>query len=100
MIALVDLNLVLEGLKREDIQVGAWVNVIGYVGGVARDGGTAKKIFARGNKEGVKDMDSETLKVDVKAVMLWGAGGVRLGEYEKALEERLRDAKGNVRRSH
>ena len=72
VVALVDVNLLLAGLKREDMQLGAWVNVMGYV----------EKVI------GVKG-EGECVKVRVKAVMLWSAGGVKVGEYERILEQRI-----------
>ena len=84
-VALVDVNLLLESLKREDTQVGAWVNVIGYVEGVVGDG----RVVELGEGNGLSTGGARIVEVKVKAVMLWSAGGVRIGEYEKALEERL-----------
>ena len=89
VVALVNVNLLLESLKREDTQVGAWVNVMGYVDEVCD--------CKRGLKEGTKDEreDSGIVQIKVKAIMLWSAGGVKLGEYERALEGRLRIQKKN-----
>lgn len=74
--AVVDVNLLLSTLKWRDIQVGGWVNVIGYVQDLGKG-----KIKGRGSAVGVQ------------ALMLWSAGAVRLAEYEKAVEMR---AGGNV----
>jgi len=86
-IALVDVTLLLEGLKREDIEVGAWVNVIGYVEDVVKDAG--RKMNGKRKEEGQVEAGGP-VKVRVKAVMLWSAGGVKVGEYERVLEERIR----------
>ena len=83
VLALVDVNLLLETLKREDTQVGAWVNVVGYVEGVLEEGKTKKKDVEEGRDEG-------PTYVRVQAIMLWSAGGVKIGEYERALEGRLK----------
>ena len=73
-----DIELLLETLKREDVQIGEWVNVIGYVQqGVEGEGKTA----AAGK---------DSTQVRVQAVMLWSAGRINLREYEKALAGRLR----------
>lgn len=77
-IALVDVNLLLEGLKREDTTIGAWLNVVGYVEGVLGEVSGQK-----GKGKG------EICQVKVQAVMLWSAGAFKIGEYEKAVEGRL-----------
>lgn len=73
--ALVDVKILLEGLKGEDTIIGAWVNVMGYVEEVIMEG--------EGN--------GQTSRVKVQAIMLWSAGGLKIGEYEKAVEGRLRN---------
>ena len=80
--ALVQMQLVLENIKREDMAVGAWVNVMGYVEGVVgKTSRTEDKAIGPGGRE--------TVNIGVKAVMLWNAGGVKIGEYERALANRL-----------
>ena len=81
--ACVDVNLVLENLKREDMQVGAWLNVVGYVEGVGKTESQGR------SKDGVMNGGQEVMRVKVKAVMLWSAGALDLGKYERALEGRL-----------
>ena len=67
-----DVNLLVSTLKGPDTQVGAWVNVMGYVQ------------ESRGGKGQWTGMGP----VKVQAVMLWSAGGVKLGAYENAVEMR------------
>lgn len=67
---MVDVTVIVETMKREDLEVGAWVNVVGYV----------QK--SRGKGTG-------SVRVLVQAVTVWSAVAVRLGEYEKALAGRL-----------
>lgn len=77
--ACVDLNLLLSSLKSTDTQVGAWVNVMGYV-----------------TEPAALDLKERKAKVDVpkgrevfvQAIMLWSAGSINLGEYERVLKER------------
>lgn len=106
-VALVDVNVVLEGLKREDTQVGAWINVVGYVEEVLREGsrrgqrqrqgqGQEKTVLATGKGEEVGE-GSRMVRVRVQAIMLWNAGGVKIGGYERTLEERLELEKGSRR---
>lgn len=83
-VALVDVNLLLEGLKREDTSVGAWVNVMGYVEGVVNG-----KANSNGKRDVGMDISMGVEGVRVKAIMMWSAGGLKLGEYEKVLEERM-----------
>lgn len=73
------------------MEVGAWVNVIGYVEEVAKSAGLKMKGERREDSRVEGDR-----KVKVKAVLLWGAGGVKLGEYEKALEARLGSGRGDA----
>lgn len=91
--ALVDVNLLLEGLKRDDTLVGAWVNVIGYVDGFVREARTGRmKAKDEDIGEGIRrgHGGGKVLSVRVQAVMLWGAGALRTGGYESALEARLK----------
>lgn len=73
----VDVRLILEMLKSEELRVGAWLNVIGYVRrSTSRQDG--------GKKASIDTKVPEA--VDVQAVMLWNAGAIKLGEYEAILE--------------
>jgi hypothetical protein len=63
-----DIEHVLERIKRIEMDVGAWINVIGYV-------------------ERRKDKG-----VFVQAVAIWDAGNVDLGAYEKAVKNRKETA--------
>ena len=60
-VALVDVNVVMEGLKREDTQVGAWINTVGYVQEVLSEGrrgqvhGQGKAVLATGKGERVRE---------------------------------------------
>lgn len=55
---------VLELMKRTDIDVGSWINVIGYI--------------ERKKEKGVS----------VQAIAVWDAGNVDLEAYQKAVEAR------------
>lgn len=63
-IANVDIIHVLESIKSHEMEVGTWINVIGYV--------------ERRKEEGVF----------VQAITVWDAGAVDLTSYEKAVEAR------------
>lgn len=70
-----DITDLLESLRREDLEVGAWVNVVGSIQA------SANPSTATG-RNGLQEIPK------VKAVMLWSAGSINMGEYEKALTER------------
>ena len=90
--------MILESLKREDTQVGAWLNVVGYVEEVLneekmRQGQAQRQVgFAKRDGDRVRD-GPRAVRVRVQAVMLWNAGGVKIGEYERTLGERLESEK-------
>jgi hypothetical protein len=63
-IAQVDITLVLESIKRKELDVGTWINVIGYV--------------ERRKEKGVF----------VQAIAVWDAGNVNLEAYEQAIQAR------------
>ncbi|KAJ4991600.1 hypothetical protein SVAN01_02981 [Stagonosporopsis vannaccii] len=60
----VDIVHVLERIKAHEMEVGTWINVIGYV--------------ERRNETGVF----------VQAITIWSAGNIDLSAYEKAVEVR------------
>lgn len=70
VLAVVDVTVIVETMRREDLEVGAWINVIGYVQEREGDHGAS-------------------MTVGVQAIIIWGAEGVKLGEYEKAVAGRL-----------
>ena len=55
---------VLESIRRTEVDVGSWINVIGYV--------------ERRNEKGIF----------VQAIAVWSAGNVDLDAYQKAVEAR------------
>lgn len=74
-----DVNLLLSTLKPTDTQVGEWVNVMGYV--------TSQPVLARPNRKPDSGAPRQAT-VAVQAVLLWSAGSIKLGEYERILTER------------
>ena len=77
--ALVDVGLLLNTVKSNEIQVGEWVNVIGYI--------TQSPV---GVNQGRRKPDNTAVggAACVQAIVLWSAGAIKLGEYEQVLEER------------
>lgn len=85
-----DVTLLLETLAGTDTQVGEWLNVIGYVI-AAGDGPSAGTAGREGGARGRDDAGGKVL-VRIQAILLWSAGSVKIGEYERALTERQRVA--------
>jgi hypothetical protein len=64
LVADVDIELILEVMKRNYLDVGTWLNVIGHVQHRQEDG------------------------VSVQAVAIWDAGNIDLVAYQRAVEKR------------
>lgn len=77
-VASVDVNLLLSTLKPTDTHVGEWVNVMGYVTSQSVCGSRAER----------PSEASKRATVSVQAIMLWSAGSIKLGDYERILAER------------
>ena len=73
----VDINAVLESVTPEELRVGAWVNVLGYV----------RDARYRGVETGASRSSSRA--VYVEAILVFSAGAVNLGEYERIVREGL-----------
>ncbi|WEW55361.1 hypothetical protein PRK78_000791 [Emydomyces testavorans] len=76
----VDINLLLDSLSHADIDVGNWVNVLGYV----RRSYPVSRLCFQAETPNKADLDPT---VYVEAVMIIPAGAIRLGEYERVLSE-------------
>jgi Telomere capping, CST complex subunit len=79
----VDILLPLSTVKPTDTQFGEWVNVIGYV-----TEGSSTPGSNGGDKKNAPKA-GERVAARVQAIVLWSAGAVNIGEYEKVLEDRL-----------
>lgn len=75
----VNVDHVLETVKSTDLELGAWLNIIGYVA-APPDGSKWRA------KKGGADNIAEV--TNAQAIMLWSAGDIRLDVYEKAVEAR------------
>jgi len=80
--AIVDVNLILETIKRPLLQAGSWINIIGYVHSVPMKQQVSS---SRSRSHGDKGF---TLP-KVKAILLWDAGAVQLDKYENTIEHHL-----------
>lgn len=77
-VARVNIDLVLESIESSSIQIGSWVNVIGYI--------SAKTVQSAHQAE-VRNIPVNA-EVAVRAILLWGAGDFKLKSYEDRLQER------------
>ena len=97
--AAVEISLVLESetFRGEDLDIGSWVNVIGYVSCVQSDEMHAinSQFLDEDRDRKVKGASSRrrTL-VNVQATMLWSAGSLRLDLYEQIVQLRT-DSEGS-----
>lgn len=64
---LVDVYHVLDAIKADDLEVGAWLNVFGYV------------------RPETPQANLQERKVYVEATMVVNAGAIRIGEYEQTV---------------
>lgn len=82
VVAKVHLDHVLESITPTTIQIGTWLNVVGFI---SRNEDTEHKDVQAASNKSSRPM----LKVvTVDAVMIWDAGSIKLDAYEKALEAR------------
>ncbi|KAJ5536994.1 hypothetical protein N7513_010180 [Penicillium frequentans] len=97
----VDINAVLESLKAEDLRVGTWLNVLGYV----RDANTPESSFSSSQADS-QQSNSQSLTsatpikvasrpVFIEAVMIFPAGAIALGEYERILRH-VKDVESRI----
>ncbi|KKZ59872.1 hypothetical protein EMCG_05335 [[Emmonsia] crescens] len=94
----VDVTLVLESLKATDLQVGAWLNVLGYI----RERLSPKTLpSADPNSAPSANRNSSpsvaARSIYVEAVMIFSTGAIHLGEYERVLQD-WEDADRRVKR--
>ncbi|EEQ33821.1 conserved hypothetical protein [Microsporum canis CBS 113480] len=84
----VDINLLLGDINHTSIQIGVWLNVLGYI----REDSFYDD-YRRNKDESIskireqKVQKTAALPVYIQAVMILPAGSVRIGEYEKVLDD-------------
>ena len=81
VLALVNIDHVLESVESTDLEVGAWVNVVAYVTDAEED-----TTLIRPRKSSRRKR--RAVGVRVQAIMLGSAGMLNVVTYEKALEDR------------
>jgi hypothetical protein len=82
----VDINGILEDITSEALRVGAWLNVVGYV----REIETVQPTSSFSSNEDVNQPNESSSKVPprpvyIEAIMVFPAGAIALGEYERIL---------------
>jgi hypothetical protein len=73
----VEVSLVLENIKSTTLAAGTWINVIGYTLAIPRSTHKSREDRLRLADQSVR----------LQAVLIWDAGAVRIGDYERMLEE-------------
>ena len=71
-VVFVDITTILESINNHDLQIGAWLNVIGYV-------------QHHPNQAKGKHMLLTYDASEVQAIMVWNAGAIKVHQYEQAL---------------
>jgi hypothetical protein len=77
----VDINLLLESIKSTDIEIGAWINVLGYVTWSTH---ANKTRVASVEKKSGKALLRRSL---VKPLLIHSAGSIDVGKYEKVVAD-------------
>ncbi|KAJ5818691.1 hypothetical protein N7474_004282 [Penicillium riverlandense] len=77
----VDINNVLESITAEDLRVGTWLNILGYI----REESTPPASFTSSQEDVCVPRKVPSRPVYVEAVMVFSAGAIALGEYERIL---------------
>ncbi|KAJ5585124.1 uncharacterized protein N7459_004924 [Penicillium hispanicum] len=97
----VDINAILEDVTSEQLRVGSWLNVLGYV----RDSTVPTSSFSSTQQSSQESSQTPAATiftkvsprpVYVEAIMAFPAGAIELGEYERI----LRNAQDVERRMH
>jgi hypothetical protein len=70
----VDIKLLVTTVKSNEIQIGEWVNVMGYV-----------------QPQNEHKPTSSDQHVEIQAIVLWSSGPFNIERYEKSLEKRKDD---------
>lgn len=90
----VDINVVLEDVTSEELRVGSWLNVLGYVRDSALPTSSiySTQQSSQESSEITTTATSRTVPprpVYVEAIMVFPAGAIELGEYERILRNAL-----------
>ena len=86
---MVSVENILENINHDLLQVGSWVNIIGYVRVSPVD--AARRV--KSSKVDIKSKEA-THPTVVEATMIWSAGAIKLDKYNSAAQDyqKLRSA--------
>lgn len=92
--ALVDINVILGTICRDNLEIGAWVNVLAYVKLDQAENDTKRLSSERDRgKQSASGVTGQrgrpTISVKLQAVMLWTAGAIKIADYERAVESKM-----------
>lgn len=76
--ALVSIGNVLETSKHTELEVGAWINIVGYV---------SEQTSATANTKPLRKNDPSRQSTRVDAVMLWSAGAIKKASYDNSVRQ-------------
>ncbi|EEP77134.1 predicted protein [Uncinocarpus reesii 1704] len=79
----VNINLLLGSLSHSEVDIGSWINIVGYVRQLVPAPNTTRQYQL--SRAGSKDKAPQS--VYVEALMIIPAGGIRIGEYERVVSE-------------
>lgn len=82
----VDINLLLESIKHTELQVGSWLNVVGYVRRQGIQESTATGIKRSGPSVTLRSA-TDGPPIYIEAIMAFSAGAIHVGEYERVLQD-------------
>jgi Telomere capping, CST complex subunit len=80
----VDVTLILESVTPEMLQSGTWLNIVGYVNG---------SLLRKGRALGSESTWVKAEGGSVQALLVWSAGALRIGDYERILMRQHEAAK-------
>ena len=101
VLAAVNVELLLSTLKASDTTVGEWINVIGYISSSPPPSILSFAASTSSNALHLPKTSDETPQINghekikeicqavhVQAIMVWSAGALKVGEYERIVKER------------
>ncbi|KGO76479.1 Telomere length regulation/capping, TEN1 [Penicillium italicum] len=83
----VDINALLEDLTAEELRVGTWLNVVGYVreSEPAPPPSSFSSTLDDANRSSQRPSTVTPRPVYIEAIMVFPAGAIAIGEYERIL---------------
>ena len=80
--AVVSIENILENINHELLQVGSWLNIMGYV----RTSPVDAARWSKSSKDVVK-LKEASHPTMVEATMIWSAGAIKLDKYKSATKD-------------